>query len=139
MSDGNKLEGEQQPHAGPSGTRSNFDEGPSITEIQSRSVSSGSKTRKSKDSVRRAPQSGSRALQGTTTFTVGEDRGGVLASTIPHHSPTAGSNVSESGGRVLSGAIPPLPEHLFSTSATTSQTQRIGELEIILPGTSSSA
>ncbi|KAF9012052.1 hypothetical protein BDQ17DRAFT_1322010 [Cyathus striatus] len=39
-------------------------------------------------------------------FTVGEDQGGALASAIPHHSPTAGSNVSESGGRVLSGTIP---------------------------------
>ncbi|KAF8984513.1 hypothetical protein BDQ17DRAFT_1436997 [Cyathus striatus] len=89
MSDGDKLEGEQQPHAGPSGTRSNFDEGPSITKIQSKSVSSGSQ-----------------ALQGAMAFTVGEDQGGALASAIPHHSPTAGSNVSESGGRVLSGTIP---------------------------------
>ncbi|KAF8992901.1 hypothetical protein BDQ17DRAFT_1432100 [Cyathus striatus] len=126
MSDGNQLNDEYSSQAGPSNfsatanvsavpsrsspsradvVSANPEEGFTVTEL-SMAASSKGKTRKSKGSVRGAPQSGPRVLQGTTSLTAGEDRGGAPSSAIPHHLSATEPGVSESEGRVLSSTFP---------------------------------
>ncbi|KAF8983039.1 hypothetical protein BDQ17DRAFT_1336675 [Cyathus striatus] len=104
------------------------DNGPTISELDSRILCSSKKTQTPRGRTEWAGQSGSQVLQGTMTFSAPEDRGGAPSSAIPHHLTDTSPGVS--GTSDISGGTQRDQNTSPATSTPKSQPQGSARLKV---------